>query len=269
MARRHITGIALAALLLGNPAAAEQHPVVGTVAERDPSAEERLSDMSTVSADAGKPVHEGSRLLTLSPGRLFVNFQDRWVEKLYENSELLLTTNVATETGFKFKHQLKNGQVRVLIKEEQKVDGTITTPDDGPQVSAHHTDFIVKYDGHTMTVLALHGEVTFESGRPFRERVPVKANQIASVVRGQRVSKPQSVDPATLSQLVGSTSVIGGGALESQTIDHPSLTASGDPWVPHESIGPPVVPDTPYPPRNPAPPLKPVFVPLGGVGVRF
>jgi len=268
MTHRCSIGMALAALLIGSVAAADQ-AVVGTVAEREISAEEWLLDTTKIPADAGKPIHQGSRLVTGRPGKLFLNFQDRWAEKLDENSELLITTNVATETGFRFSHQLKNGQVRVLIKEGQKVDGAITTPKGFPTASAHHTDFIVRYDGHTMTVLTLRGEVTFDSGPPFRERVAVAANQIASVAHGQRMNKPKTVDSATASRMIGDTTFIGGGALESQTIDHPSLSSSASPWVSRDPIEPPVVPDTPYPPRNPNPPLKPVFVPLGGVGVRF
>ncbi len=267
---RSLLSVLLVAVVTADLAVADPAIVVGTVAELDPSVEETLSDNRITVATAGKPVYEGSRLVTKNPGRLFVNFQDRWAAKLWENSELWLTTSLRTEQGYTFKHQLKLGQVRVLIKDGAKVNVTIATAV-GTAVP-RTTDFIVRYDGHTMTVIGLHGEVTFDSIPPRRDRrVVVKANQISSVVRGQSPTPPTTVDSHTMQQYVGGTVFIGGGALESQAIDHPSLDTATTPWVGREPFGPPVIPGEPYPPHDPSPsnPLQPVFVPLGGVGIQF
>ena len=104
-------------------------------AELDPSVEESLSDKRVTVAEVGKPVYAGSRLVTKNPGRLFVNFEDRWAAKLWENSELWLTTNIRTEDGFAYKHQLRFGQIRVLIKEGQHVSVAIKT-DAGTAITA-------------------------------------------------------------------------------------------------------------------------------------
>ncbi len=260
----------VATLFVVASALADSGTVVGTVAELDPSVEESLSDKRVTVAEVGKPVYAGSRLVTKNPGRLFVNFEDRWAAKLWENSELWLTTNIRTEDGFAYKHQLRFGQIRVLIKEGQHVSVAIKT--DAGTAIPWTTDFIVKYDGRTMTVVCLHGEVTFDSNPPRRDRrVTVKANEISTVARGKAPTSPQPADPQTLQQYAGGAGLIGGGNLESQAIDHPSLSTAVSPLVGREPFEGPYVPGERYPVFDPSPSdkLQPMFVPLGGVGIRF
>ena len=145
--------IVVLAMLALSTAATVAQPV-GTVAEFDSHA---ACTNCNESIDHNFPIRVGNNLVTNADGRLFVNFDDRSLLKLYQNSQLMVQRSAQTPEGFSTQCILEEGHVQVYVRKTSKFE-VLTA---AGVVRSHSTDFFVFYDptSETAEVIGVEGEV--------------------------------------------------------------------------------------------------------------
>jgi hypothetical protein len=212
-----------------------------------------------------QPIRVGETLETHKMGRLLMNFEDRSVVELRQDSKLQILKSGPTESGFVTEVDLPDGHARVYVSKESKF--TVTTP--AGIVLSHGTDFFVFYNpaNETTEVIGVEDEVdVFGVGHCEGRKVTLAPHQVTTVERGRCPATPWQIDDATLAYYVDAGELIGNGAAE--TI---GLGDEIPPDAAAESNERPLVFKRETEPScsTPACLVKPVFVPGGNLHVKF